>query len=133
MKTFESEKVKLNKPDAVIYADVSDFTRLGQIMPAQVGDWKSTTDTCSFTIQGMATLAMEMEEKTPSKYVRMRSSGKTPVSFTIEIFIEALQEQTCEARFVIKADLNPMLSMMLEKPLSAFVSKMAERASSHYS
>lgn len=133
MKTFESEKVRLNKPSASVYADVSDFTKLGMIMPAQIGNWTATTDSCSFNIQGMATLTMEMEERRPTEYVRMRSGSQTPVSFSIEVFLEATDANNCHARFVIKADLNPMLSMMLEKPLAAFVTKMAERASAHYS
>ncbi len=133
MKTFESEKVRLNKPAASVYADVSDFTKLGMIMPTQIGNWTATTDSCSFNIQGMATLTMEMEERRPTEYVRMRSGSQTPVSFSIEVFLEATDANSCHARFVIKADLNPMLSMMLEKPLAAFVTKMAERASAHYS
>ena len=133
MKTFESEKVKLNKPAATVYGDVSDFTKLGMIMPSQIGNWTATTDTCSFNIQGMASLHMEMEERKPSEYVRMRSGSPTPVTFSIEVFLEASDANSCHARFVIKADLNPMLSMMLEKPLTAFVTKMAERATAHYS
>jgi carbon monoxide dehydrogenase subunit G len=133
MKTYESEKVTLHKSAETVYAEISDFTQLIKVMPPQVSDWKATPDECSFSIQGLPTLSMKMVEKTPPSFVKMTSAGSTPVAFSIEASLEKNDEQSCTIQFVIRADINPMLSMMLDKPLNSFVSKLAEKAAQHYS
>ena len=133
MKTYESEKVNLQKPAETVYAEISDFTQLIKVMPPQVSDWKATPDECSFSIQGLPALSMKMVEKIPPRFVKMASAGNTPVAFSIEASLEKGDEHSCIIQFVIRADINPMLSMMLDKPLQAFVSKLAEKATQHYS
>jgi hypothetical protein len=41
--------------------------------------------------------------------------------------IEPLNEESCTALVSIDADINPMLKMMLDKPLSNLVEKLATK------
>ena len=96
-------------------------------MPEQVTNWQSTDTECSFTIQGMASLQMKIVERRANDLISMESFGKTPIKFSLFVNIEAVNDQSCTALVSIDADINPMLKMMLDKPLSNLVEKLATK------
>ena len=76
MTRLESDKVTVNKTAKEVFDFLSDFNNYQRLMPEQVTDWKSTTDECSFTIKGMASLGMKMKEKTPNISIVIEKNGK---------------------------------------------------------
>src|SRR2546426_4576982 len=111
MTKLESDKVILNKSAEEIYNFLSDFNNFGHLMPEQIADWKSTSDECSFTIKGMASLGMKMIEKTPTSLIKITRNGKAPFDFTLSVLIEDKQSQ-CTVQLAFDADLSPMMKMM---------------------
>ena len=85
---IESEKVEVNKSATEIYTFLSDFNNFQRLMPPQVTEWKSTTDECSFNINGMATIGMKIIEKTPHSNIKISSNGKVPFDFTLTISLQ---------------------------------------------
>lgn len=128
MTTIESDKVTVNKSAKEVFEFLSDFNNYQRLMPDQVTDWKSTTDTCSFTIKGMASLGMKMKEKIPNTSIVIEKDGKAPFDFFLKCRLEDKQQQ-CEAQLAFDADLNPMLKMMATKPLTNFLNLLAGRLS----
>lgn len=98
-------------------------------MPEQVTNWKSTSDECSFTINGMATLGMKLTEKTPNSLVKAVKHGQAPFDFTLSCHIDDKGESS-EVQLVFDADLNPMLKMMAERPLTNFLNLLVDRLKS---
>src|SRR6185295_18090939 len=117
MTRLESDQVTVNKPAQQVFDFLSDFNNYQRLMPEQVTDWKSTSDECSFTIKGMASLGMKMKEKIPHSKIVIEKNGKAPFDFFLICEIADKQSQ-CEAQLFFDADLNPMLKMMASKPLT---------------
>jgi carbon monoxide dehydrogenase subunit G len=126
MTRLESEKVTVNKTAKEIFDFLCDFNNFKRLMPEQVVDWKSTTDECTFTIKGMATLGMKIVEKTPNTLIRVVKNGSAPFDFTLSCMIEDLQSQ-CAVQLAFDADLNPMLKMMASKPLTNFLNLLVHK------
>ena len=53
MTRIESDKVEVAKSAEEVFNFLSDFNNFSKLMPEQVTDWVSDTDTCSFNIKGM--------------------------------------------------------------------------------
>ena len=123
MTRLESETLRIHKPPGEVFSFLSDFNNFQLIMPEQVVDWESTTDTCSFTIKGMATLGMKMEERKPDNYIRISSNGKVPFDFLLYCHING-NENASKVQMAFDANLNPMLKMMASKPLTNFLNLM---------
>src|SRR4051812_5770061 len=117
MTKIESAKTEINKPAAEVFAWLSDFNNFQKLMPPQVSNWTSTTDECSFTINGMATIGMKIIEKTPNTNIKISSNGKVPFNFELQVFLEEKESNKCNGQLVFTAELNPMIKMMVEKPL----------------
>ncbi|MBF8984749.1 hypothetical protein IZY60_14495 [Lutibacter sp. B2] len=101
-------------------------------MPEKVVDWKSTMTTCTFTIQGMATLNMKQGQNKSNELVQMLADGKNPFQYDLNTFIAAHGEDASEIYLQLNADLNPMLAMMAKKPLENFVNILAEELSKQF-
>jgi len=127
---IESEIAEINNSAENIYNNLSDFNNFGKLMPAQVTEWTSTSDECSFNIKGMATIGMKIIEKTPYSKITISSNGKVPFAFQLFILITKKDENNCVGQLVFESDLNPMLKMMVVKPLTNFFNMLAHKMKS---
>src|SRR5882724_4790864 len=93
MTRIESDKTTITKSAKEVFDFLSDFNNFQKLMPEQVVDWKSTTDECTFTIKGMATLGMKIVEKTPNSLIKVIKNGSAPFDFTLSCMIDDLQDQ----------------------------------------
>jgi hypothetical protein len=124
---IESDIVEINNSAENIFNYLSDFNNFGKLMPQQVTNWQSTNEECSFTINGMATIGMKITEKTPSTKISISSNGKVPFEFMLYILISPVDATNCKGQLVFESDLNPMMKMMVEKPLRNFFNMLAHK------
>ncbi len=124
---IESEVVDISNSAENIYNYLSDFRNFEKLMPPQVTNWKATTDECSFTINGMATIGMKIVEKIPFKKIIINSNGKVPFEFQLFVLIDEKGVNSSIGQLVFESDLNPMLKMMVVKPLGNFFNLLAQR------
>lgn len=126
MTTLRSDKVTVAKPAKDIYDFLSDFNNFQRLMPEQVTNWKSTADECSFTMNGMVSLGMKVLEKTPHSLIKAGRNGSAPFDFTLSCHIED-QGASSAVQLSFDADMNPMMKMMAERPLTNFLNMLTER------
>ena len=122
---IESEKAEINKSSAEVFAFLSNFNNFQKIMPPQVVDWTSTEDDCHFKISGMASIGLKIVERTPNTLLKIISYGKSPIAFNLNIHITETAPDKCTGQLICEADLNPMMAMMVEKPLKNFFNLLA--------
>lgn len=122
---IESDKAEINKPAAELFAFLSNFNNFQKLMPPQVVDWQSTEDECSFKITGMATIGMRIVERTPNTQLKIISHGKVPFQFTLTANLTEAGPTQTTGQLIFEADLNPMMKMMVEKPLTKFFNMLA--------
>lgn len=125
---IEGKKVSLNANRKKVFEFLSDFNNYEKLMPEQIVNWKSDTNSCSFTIKGMADLSLKFESKKPYESINILPEGKAPFKFSLLVNIkeDSLNEQNTIVGVDVDANLNPMLAMMAKKPLENLVNTMAE-------
>jgi hypothetical protein len=122
---IESDKSQINKPASEIFSFLSNFNNFQKLMPEQVTNWQSTENDCTFTIQGMATIGMKIVDKTPNSLIKISSSGKVPFDFTLNIHLAETSPGQTTGQLIFESSLNPMMAMMVEKPLRNFFNLLA--------
>jgi hypothetical protein len=127
MTKIESTKTEIENSVENVFVFLSDFNNFQKLMPSQVTNWTSTETECSFTINGMATIGMKILEKTPHSNIKISSNGKVPFNFILNVNLASLEANKSTGQLVFEADLNPMIKMMVEKPLTNFFNLLAER------
>ena len=132
MTEFKSEQLKVNAPAEDVFDFLADFTNFEHLMPEQIKNWKADTDTCSFTIEGLAELSMRIASKNRASNIHIVSHGKNPVDYTLDVFLLPSDENKCKAEVVFGADLNPFIKTMASRPLQNFVDMLAGRLQKHF-
>ena len=125
MTTFKSPEVIVNKSAKDFFNLIGDLNNLNHIMPAEIRDFKSTETTCSFKMTGMPQLELQISEKIEFSKISLTAT-ESQVPFSLDCFIVE-KGKLCQARLEINAELNMMMRMMVEKPLTQFLDVLARK------
>lgn len=125
MATFTSPEVIVNRTAENFFAKIGDLNNLKEIIPSQIEDFESTTNTCSFKMKGMPKLYLEIKEKVEHSKISLIARN-SQVPLLLDCFITEKGEQ-CQARLEINAELNTMMKMIVEKPLTQFLDVLASK------
>ena len=125
MTRIESQEVAVNKSQEEIYNFISNFNNFNQLMPSSVEDLETTENTCSFNLKGMPTIRLKIGDKTPFTHVSMIADGGQ-IEFSLNCSLES-DGDNCKAQLFFEAELNMMMKMMLEKPLTNFLNLLADK------
>jgi len=126
-KTIQSEVTDILKPANEIFNFLSDFTNFSHLIPDQVENWQATSDHCTFELKSMAAISMRITERIAPTKVLMVSESRLPFNFSIASIIEEVPGNTSKVRLILDSDMNTMIAMMAERPLSDFINLLAAR------
>jgi hypothetical protein len=125
MTIIESPLVNVPKDAGAVFAFLSVMKNHERIMPEQVTDFSGDKDTCTFTIKNTGTLSLRIDERNP-ELITLVPAGKVPFEFKMFWTIKPESASTCFVQARIEAELNFMLKMLAEKPLTNFITMQAE-------
>lgn len=132
---INGEPTTINASEKKVFDFLADFNNFEQLMPEQVTNWQSGNETCTFTIQGMATISLKYANKEAYRLIEVVPEGKTPLEFnlTLRLSPNKLDIQKTTADVEIDAQLNPMMAMMVKKPLQNLVDVIAKNLNEVFS
>jgi len=127
MTKIESKEVEIAKPAQDLYTFLSDMNNFEQLLPAgRISEWTSDGKSCSFKVQGAATIGLMLDGGTPPGHLKMKATERSPFPFTLDTYLEEKDGST-KSRLEFNADLNTFIKMMVEKPLKNLFDHIADR------
>jgi hypothetical protein len=127
MTSFSSNIVKINKSQKDIFLFLSDFTNFEHLFPEEITDRKFTNNECSFTIKGMANISLVIAQKIPFSKILINTGKDNKFNFEMIMDFAEIDENNTNVCFTINADLNPMMKMMLQKPLTNLLNMLVDK------
>lgn len=129
---IESKIGSNNSPDINIYNFISDFNNFKNLVPAdKVKNFESTTEQCTFEVEGMGKTGMQIIEKESPKLIKISAIDSSPLKFQLWIQIKQVAENDTKIKITIEPQVNAMMQMMVKKPLKNFVDSLAEQISAY--
>jgi len=127
MTKIESKEVDIAKPAQDLYTFLSDMNNFEQLLPAgRISEWTSDGKSCSFKVQGAATIGLMLDGGTPPGHLKMKATERSPFPFTLDVLMDE-KDGTTKSRLEFNADLNTFIKMMVEKPLKNLFDHIADR------
>jgi len=127
MTKIESKKVEIGKPAETLHAFLQDMNNFQQLLPQdRISEWKSDGNSCSFKVQGAATIGLQLDGGTPPDHVRLKATERSPFPFTLDVYMKENGGVTT-AWQEFNGDINPFIKMMVEKPLKNLFDHIADR------
>jgi hypothetical protein len=130
MAIFKSEEVTVNTTSKSLFDFLSNLNNLEELMPLdKISDWESSEDQCSFKIPNLGKIGFKHDSFTEPNQIKLVSISDKPFSFEMNFNI-ADNDTLANAQIIVDADVNMMLKMMVEKPLTAFFNGIAKKLES---
>ena len=125
---LESTKVTVAKSSKEVFDFLTDLQNFEQLMPEGTQKFEVDGNSLLFALKGMPEIRLVMKEKTAySSIVLGAASSKLP--FTLSASIDNSTENESEVQLFFNGDFNPMMAMMVKKPLTKFIETLAENLS----
>ena len=123
---LESPKVTINKNAQQVFEFLTKVENFEQIMPESKQKFEKLSDEkFLFQLKGMPEIVLKQKDQTsPNKVVLGAASDKLP--FTLTADINQTSENESETQLVFDGEFNPMMAMMIKKPLQNFINALAE-------
>lgn len=122
----------INTNNEELFNLLSDLNNLKDFLPeSKIENWNATADSCSFKIKGLAEVGLKKAATTPHTLIYL-DSFKSPFKFTLNFYLEKVEENKTNASFVFEANINQFMKMMVEKPLNQFFNEIIVSLKSKY-
>lgn len=117
--TLESSIALVNKPIEDVFNQLSKASTYEPLMPEEASFRLTDEAHFSFKLGGMPAISLKLARKTPvSQIVLAADSGNIP----FELFANFTQDSgQTQVQLVFEGALNPMMQMMVKKPLTQFL------------
>ena len=133
---FESSVKQVPYPQQAVYNSLSDLNNLEKVRDRvpedKVKDFSFDQDTVTLNVAPVGELKLRICDREEPKCVKFETV-QSPVPFNIWIQVLPVDEQNSKMKVTVKAELNPFIKSMVEKPLQEGVEKIADAlAQIHY-
>lgn len=129
MTTYESEIKMIDSSDSKVFAMLSDLRNVEKIkdrIPSdKVKDLKFDQDTVSINVDPVGDLSLKIIEREPCKTIKF-TTDKSPVDSFVWIQILPVTDEKSKIKVTLKADMNPMIKMMIGSYMEKFVNMFAD-------
>ncbi|CAM1372440.1 SRPBCC family protein [Tenacibaculum xiamenense] len=125
---IKGNTVTVNKSSKELFDFFTKLENYEQLMPESTEKFEVDGDSFIFGLKGMPEIRLVMKEKTEFSNVTLgAASSKLP--FTLASDIEKLEENQSNVTLKFNGDFNPMMAMMVKKPLTKFIETLTENIS----
>ena len=122
---LESTKVSVAKSAKEVFEFLINLQNFEQLMPENTQKFEVDGDSFLFALKGMPEIRLVLKEKTEFSNITFgAASSKLP--FTLSGDINEIADNKSEVQLTFNGDFNPMMAMMVKKPLTKFIEVLVE-------
>ena len=94
-------------------------------MPQEVQEFESSTDNCSFKIEQLPKMSLQITEKHAYEKIKFESN-ESQIPFHMYCYIEKNDDNSSNVVIEINMEVNFMMKMLVQKPINIFLEKFTE-------
>jgi len=117
---INSSFTQISQPIGTIFSRLSSPENYKELMPEGATFSVEENDSFRFKLGGMPELSLRIKECIAPDTILLASSGGK-VEFELIGLLKAINENQTQVQLQFKGNLNPMMAMMVKKPLTQFL------------
>ena len=119
---FRSRKGKLACSARDLWLFATDIKNFSRFMPGDtVSNWQADGESCSFDILPLGSVSVKLREKVPFSKVVYSGEALQKNNFSLLLDISDSNNDSSEVDITLRADLNPLMKMIISKPADQFL------------
>ena len=128
MVKIESKEVIVNSSLNECFEFLSSMNNYKELLPAdKTTDWKSDETQCSFKLQNAYKLELIFDKKINNDTILLKSGPSSLLTFNLSLFLNEQNNNSTKAQLKCDAYINPLLQVIIEKPINHLFNYMADR------
>ena len=122
---LESNTTSVSKSQKETFEFLTNLKNFKQLLPENTEKFEIDGESMLFSLKGMPEIRMILKETQEfDKVILGAASSKLP--FTLTANIKEITETSSETKLSFTGDFNPMMAMMVKKPLQKFIDTLSE-------
>ncbi len=122
---IEGNKVTVKKSAKELYENFTQLENFEGLMPENTEKFEVDGDSFLFGLKGMPEIRLVLKEKVEYSKITL-ASASSKFAFTLTADIEDISENESNVQLNFDGDFNPMMAMMIKRPLTKFVETLTE-------
>ncbi len=121
---LETPKVTAQKSQKELFEFLTDLNNFEQLMPENKEKFEVDGDSFIFGLKGMPEIRLVLKERNEFDQVVL-GAVSSKLAFTLTTNITEVSETSSEVQILFAGDFNPMMAMMIKKPLQKFIDTLS--------
>lgn len=126
---LETPKVAVQKSQKELFEFLTDLNNFEQLMPESKEKFEVDGDSFIFGLKGMPEIRLVLKEKNEFDRIVL-GAASSKLSFTLSAIIDAKDDTNSDVQLLFDGDFNPMMAMMVKKPLQKFIDTLSDNLKS---
>ena len=122
---FKSEEVIANLYYKDLFKKFTDLNNLKGYLPKEVEEFESSTNNCSFKIEQLPKISLQLTEKIAYSQIKFESN-ESQIPFEMNCYLKKNDNNTTNVILEINMEVNFMTKMLVQKPINIFLEKFTE-------
>ena len=122
---FKSEKVTANLNYKDLFEKFTNLNNLKDYLPKEVEEFDSSVDNCSFKIEQLPKISLQLTEKIAYSQIKFKSN-ESHIPFEMNCYLKKNDNNTTNVILEINMEVNFMMKMLVQKPINIFLEKFTE-------
>ena len=122
---FQSEEVTANLYYKDLFKKFTDLNNLKGYLPKEVKEFESSTNNCSFKIEQLPKISLQLTEKIAYSQIKFESN-ESQIPFEMNCYLKKNDNNTTNVILEINMEVNFMMKMLVQKPINIFLEKFTE-------
>ena len=122
---FQSEEITANLYYKDLFKKFTDLNNLKGYLPKEVKEFESSTNNCSFKIEQLPKISLQLTEKIAYSQIKFESN-ESQIPFEMNCYLKKNDNNTTNVILEINMEVNFMTKMLVQKPINIFLEKFTE-------
>ncbi|CAI8412896.1 MAG: Uncharacterised protein [Flavobacterium sp. SCGC AAA160-P02] len=122
---IEGSKVTVRKSSQDIYHFFMSLENFEQLMPKSIEKFEVDGDSFLFALKGMPEIRLILDNCIEHSKISLRAAS-SKLSFSLQANISGNSENSSDVQLQFEGDFNPMMAMMVKKPLTSFIDTLTQ-------
>tara|TARA_B100000579_G_C22742886_1_gene810031 strand:- start:118 stop:513 length:396 start_codon:yes stop_codon:yes gene_type:complete len=122
---FQSEETTANLYYKDLFKKFTDLNNLKGYLPKEVKEFESSTNNCSFKIEQLPKISLQLTEKIAYSQIKFESN-ESQIPFEMNCYLKKNDNNTTSVILEINMEINFMTKFLVQKPINIFLEKFTE-------
>jgi hypothetical protein len=130
---FESRSGKLSCTPEEAFRFVTDLRNFGRFATkATINNWNADKESCSFSVSVVGTITVRLAESERFSLVIFKGDALKKNDFSLNLNLSGNDLDKAIVKIGLSADLNPIMKMMVSKPIEQFLEMLINEMESFH-